>query len=438
MNVLIIDTWGVGLDFALRCQGAGHTVKWFLPKKENGNKNRAGDGLVQKVSAWEPHMKWANLIFLVSNTKYLYQMIDYVNKGFPIFGPTYAAGILELDRQKGQKAFESCGIKTMPEQAFTSYKDAIAYLHKNPKRYACKPNGDADKALSYCAKNAADLVFMLERWSKKNALKDSFILQEFVSGTEMAVGGWFGPHGFSKNLLENWEFKKLMNDDLGVATGEQGTIMRYTDTSLLADKVLYPLEDLLHRVGYVGYVDVNCIIDKYGNPWPLEFTNRPGWPLFQIQQALHKGDPAEWMLDCLNGKDTLKVSKDIACGVVMSMPDYPYGKALDAETDGIPIYGMTDRNCKHIHPSEIRLGKAPVMDGDKIKEEAMWVTSGSYILTVSNTGKTVSEAKDNTYKIVKEIDFPNSKMYRTDIGCRLEKQLDDLHEMGYATGMEWE
>jgi len=53
---------------------------------------------------------------------------------------------------------------------------------------------------------------------------------------------------------------------------------------------------------------------------------RPGWPLFQIQQALHKGDPAEWMLDLLDGKDTLKVSKDIACGVVVSIPDYPYSR----------------------------------------------------------------------------------------------------------------
>jgi len=29
-------------------------------------------------------------------------------------------------------------------------------------------------------------------------------------------------------------------------------------------------------------------------------------------------------------------------------------------------------------------------------------------------------------------------MYRTDIGCRLEKQLDVLHEHGYATDCDWE
>ena len=77
--------------------------------------------------------------------------------------------------------------------------------------------------------------------------------------------------------------------------------------SLLADKVLKPLEDFLHGIGYSGYIDVNCIIDDKGNPWPLEFTTRPGWPLFQIQQALHLGDPIQWMLDSLNGKDTFKV-----------------------------------------------------------------------------------------------------------------------------------
>ena len=94
---------------------------------------------------------------------------------------------------------------------------------------------------------------------------------------------------------------------------------------------------MLHAVGHTGYVDVNCIITEDGTPWPLEFTMRPGWPLFQIQQALHKGDPCEWMLDLLNGEDTLKVSKDVAVGVVISMPDYPYDHLTKDELSGIPI-----------------------------------------------------------------------------------------------------
>ena len=64
--------------------------------------------------------------------------------------------------------------------------------------------------------------------------------------------------------------------------------MRYVTESLLAEEVLYPLEPILHKMGYVGYVDINCMIAKDVLHIPLEFTNRPGWPLYNIQQALHK------------------------------------------------------------------------------------------------------------------------------------------------------
>ena len=89
-----------------------------------------------------------------------------------------------------------------------------------------KPSGDVeDKALSYVSKSPADMVYMLERWKKAQKHKSPFILQEFVDGIELAVGGWFGPGGFNEGWCENFEFKKLMPDDLGPATGEQGTVL---------------------------------------------------------------------------------------------------------------------------------------------------------------------------------------------------------------------
>ena len=437
MKILIIDVCGAALDWALRCQEYGHEIKWYIDKTKTEKKyNWIGTGLVPRVREWEPHMDWADLIFLTDNVKHLDKLAYYFNRGYPIFGPTWEAANLELDRQAGVEAFESVGIKTIPGQEFKSYAAAISYVKQNPeKRFVSKPNGDADKALSYVSKNSADMIFMLEKWSKSNSLKGSFIIQEFIPGMEMAVGGWFGPHGFNKYVLENWEFKKLMNDDKGVATGEQGTVMRYVTESLLAEEVLYPLEPILHKMGYVGYVDINCMIAKDGTPYPLEFTNRPGWPLFNIQQALHKGDPAQWMLDLINGKDTLKVHEKIATGVVMSQPDYPYYHLPIEEVTGIPVYGVDDSTKPWLHPCEIMAGTAPCLEDGKIVNKKMWVTAGSYIIVCSGIGKTVEESKEAAYKIVDKISFPNSPMYRTDIGCRLEKQLPKLQAMGYCEGM---
>lgn len=440
MKILIIDAGGVCLDFALRCLAAGHQVKAFIRHNKDGSRSEVGDGLIQRVSHWEDHMKWADLIFCTDNTFYIHPLERYRDEGYPIIGPSIDTNRWEQDREFGAKIMERCGIPTIPSKKFSKYDEAISYVLKNPNRYVSKPIGDGDKAMSYVSKNPADMVYMLQYWKKKNAYKGDFILQEFHGGIEMAVGGWFGLGGFSRYYCENWEFKKLMNDDLGVATGEQGTILRYTEESKLAEKVLKPLEDYLHGLGYTGYIDVNCIIDNKGNVWPLEFTMRPGWPLFQIQQAVHKGDPAEWMLDLIDGKDTLKVSKDAVCGVVISIPDYPYSNLTKKECSGYPIWNLTMEDAtKNFHMSEVQWGKAPAMVGDKIKLDVpMFVTAGDYIMTVTGTGKTVSDAKDKAYKNIKDkVEIPNSIMYRTDIGCRLENQLTELHKLGFSKDLEW-
>lgn len=440
MNILIIDAGGVCLDFALRCKAYGHTVRAFIRMNKDGSRSEVGDGLIERVPHWEDHMNWADLIFCTDNTFYIHPLERYRDQGYPIIGPSIDTNRWEQDREFGASVLEKAGIPTIPSQKFSKYDDAIKYVMETNKRYVSKPIGDGDKSLSYVAKSPADLVYMLQYWKKKQSYKGEFILQEFRPGIEMAVGGWFGPSGFNKNFCENWEFKKLMNGDLGVATGEQGTILRYTEVSTLADKVLKPLGDFLHGLNYTGYIDVNCIITKDGTPWPLEFTMRPGWPLFQIQQAVHKGDPAEWMLDLINGKDTLKVSKDIACGVVISIPDYPYSRLTKKECSGYPLFGLGEEDVtKNVHLSEVQWGKAPSMvDGAVKLNTPMYVTAGDYVMTVSGTGETVEEAKKKAYgNIKKKVEIPNSVMYRTDVGDRLEEQLPELHSMGFCKDVEY-
>jgi hypothetical protein len=44
------------------------------------------------------------------------------------------------------------------------------------------------------------------------------------------------------------------------------------------------MEPVLDSEGYVGYIDVNCIVNNHGI-YPLEFTSRFGYPTISIQQA---------------------------------------------------------------------------------------------------------------------------------------------------------
>lgn len=437
MKILLIDATSSFLDFSLRCEAEGHEVRVFMGPCHDGSRSCVGDGLITKVAHWEDHMKWADFIMASDNVKYVKALDAWRSRGFPLWLPSAETANWELERGTGQRILEAAGIATIPSHHFKKYDEAIAFVTANMGRYVSKPDGDADKALSYVSKGPADMVYMLNHW-KKTSKKTEFLLQEFIPGIEMAVGSWFGRNGFCGYALENFEFKKLMNDDVGVNTGEMGTAMRYVswEDSKLAREMLKPLEGELFRQGYTGYIDVSVIIDKKGAPWPLEFTTRPGWPLFQIQQCLHP-DPVQWMLDAVTGTDTFAPYLDTAVGVVVALPDFPYTTLTKKEVSGFPVWGMTEKNRFNIHPCEMMLGEAEcVTEGGKLKREAMMVTAGDYVLVTSGRHQLVSKAAEKAYKIIKELEIPNSPMYRTDIGCRLEKQLPLLQALDYAT--EWE
>jgi len=440
VRVLIVSSVGDAgeLDIALRAQGAGHQVKWFFPRTDRSE--NIGKDMVQIVPDWREWMRWADLVILGDNTKYLKEMDGWrMCEGIKIIGATQQAAEWELNRDTGMKVFEKAGIETIPYKTFASYDDAIAYVKKNGLRYACKPCGDEpDKSLSYCAKSPEDMVYMLTRWKKQKRHKGKFILQDFIPGIEMAVGGFFGPGGFNEGYWENWEEKNLMAGGTGPATGEQGTTIRVVKKSKLANEVLAPLEDALAEVGYCGYVDVNCIVDEKGQPWPLEFTMRFGWPTINIQQELFEGDFIEYLAALAEGQDArgLRMNK-IAVGVVVAIPDYPAKTIPIDKAVGVPVYGLTPALHEHVHPCMMQWGVGPQDVGGKIVDTPMPLTAGDYVLISTGTGDTVRDAQRRAYATTKRLKIPASPFWRPDIGVRLKRQLPDLLQHGFAAGMEY-
>lgn len=447
-RLLIIDNASNCLDMAMRAVLAGWTVKWYDKPRPDGTPRLAGRGFagIEKITDFNELRRkwidWADLIYLPDNIFYLDMLEPYQKQGYPILAPNVAAAELEVNRATGQKAMADVGIPIMESKAFFDYDDAIAFVKKHPQYLVSKPSGDASKALSYVASDPADLVYMLGRWKSKPELKkaaklDGFILQERKYGVEMAVGGWYGPGGWSEYFYENWEYKKLMADDLGVATGEMGTLSRMVKKSKLAEQVLKPIAPILDKLGYCGYIDNNCIIDEDG-PWPMEWTMRDGWPTrHNVMAHVKNDDPIQWMLDLLNGKDTMEaVLGEVCVSVLIALPDFPYSKITNKELTGIPIRGAED--LQHIHLSEVMMGEAPTMVGDKVVTLPGYITCGDYTMVVTGTGETISEARRDCYGAVKKVKIPNNPFYRPDIGAgRIKKQLPELHRMGYAKGLEF-
>jgi phosphoribosylamine---glycine ligase len=428
IRFLLIDPFGDALDVALRAQAHNHEVRHFI--RDTPKTKHIGAGMVNVIRDFTSSLSWADLTFLADNTLYLRQ-IDSFRAFKPralIVGPTQELAQWELDRRVGFKILEDQGIEVPPYHEFSDYDSAISYVKKEDRRFVSKPFGDGDKAMTYAASGpepVEDMLFMLNKWKKKfGRPKSHFILQEFVPGIEMAVGMWVGPGGPDLGWNENWEFKKLLSSNYGPNTGELGTVLRFTKRSKLARRVLEPLVETLGRMGYVGYIDVNCIVSG-DTAYPLEFTIRPGYPTINIEAEVHScDDPCDRLYALAKGEDCRSVMLDqVAVGVVVALPSFPHSHALAKEIDGIPIHGVSSRIWPHFHCCQVR------MENDELQ------TAGDYVAVLTASGDTVSGARAAAYNRVKKVHIPGGVAVRDDIAERLAKQLPVLQEHSYATGL---
>jgi phosphoribosylamine--glycine ligase len=433
MRVLIIEPHADGLlDLAIRAKAAGHQCRYFC-RDYDQHRCPVGRGLVERVADWRSHIRWADLVILGSLGYHMAEFDRWKASGVPIIGAPGEVAKWELDRMAGMQAFKRAGIPVPPYRQCSSLDEAAAYVKSRDEGMACKPCGDVtDKSLSFVGKTAKEVIWRLERWKREGRkFPDGLIVQDRISGIEMAVGAWVGPGGFAVGYEENFEEKRLFAGGVGPNCGEAGTIMRLVAKSRLAHKVLDPLEDVANALGYVGNIDVNCIIDDDGNPWPLEFTVRFGYPAINIELALHDGDPVEFLAGLAAGSPPKTRRLDeVAVGVVLAMPPYPFGHEKVEEVVNVPIWGITQGIEDRFHFANVARGSAP-------ETPDCLVTSGSYVLVATGTGKSVTEARSGAYRALNRLTVPASPFWRVDIGTRLRSQLDELQRHGYALGLNY-
>ena len=426
MNLLILDPSGLALDLAVLAQSQGHDVTHFI--KDTPSTCRIGENVVTRVrGGLESHVKCSDVIFVADTCSHMFtfdKLREISKKESVWIGPTEEQAKWEMDRKLGQDLLAKYDIPVAPYKVFSDYDAAIEYVRKRDTRLVSKPFGtdQDDKSLSYVSKGPEDLIYMLERWKKSGKLKNQFMLQDFVAGVEFGAEGWFNGEEWSGPFHESFEHKKLMAGDVGPATGEMGTVNLAVSKSNLADKVLAPLTPLLKASHYIGFFNINCIVDNKGKPWPLEITARPGWPCFQLQLSINKGDIVENLYRDKAPKFRTGVT---TTGVILAIPDFPFSHITRKEVLNIPVFGFDEENG-HFHPCEMMKNR-----------EDKWVTAGDYVACITGHGKSICESADQAYKNLKSLVLPNSPMYRTDIGYKLEGDLKKLHSYGLAKHIQY-
>lgn len=420
---LFVSLDGLISDLAWQTVKEGHEVRYFI---ESTSEREIADGFVPKTTDWESDVEWADVIIFDDVLGQGTKAAKLRAAGKKVIGGTPYTDKLEDDRSFGQEELKKAGVHIIPYQEFTSFEDAIKFVQKNPGEYAIKPSGEAQniKRLLFVGEepDGLDVLQVLDAY--RRALTGQikvFQLQKRVVGVEVAVGAFFNGREFLTPININFEHKKLLPGNLGPSTGEMGTSMFWSDANKLFNLTLKRLEGKLRDEKYVGYIDLNCIVNGNGI-YPLEFTARFGYPTISIQQEGILMPIGEFLYNLAGGNSfKFKTRKGFQLGVRIVVPPYPFDDSATFDTyskDALVIF----RKPTHegIHIEDVKL----VND--------QWVLCGSsgVALIVVGTGQTMRQAQQQCYGRLKNILIP-SMYYRNDIGDRWAEDSDRLHTWGY-------
>ncbi|MFJ4123420.1 phosphoribosylamine--glycine ligase [[Kitasatospora] papulosa] len=331
--------------------------------------------------------------------------------GIPCFGPSREAALLE-----GSKAFA---------------KDVMAGANVPTARsYVCTTPAEIDEALDafgapYVVKDdglaAGKGVVVTDdvEAARAHALAcDRVVIEEFLDGPEVSLfaitdGTTVLP------LQPAQDFKRALDGDEGPNTGGMGAYspLPWADPKLVDEvmqTVLQPTVDELRRRGtpFSGLLYAGLAITSRGVR-VIEFNARFGDPETQVVLARLKTPLAGVLLGSANGTldlvPALNWRDEAAVTVVIASHNYP-----GTPRTGDPIEGLADVVEKDA-PDAFVLHAGTRQDGDAV------LSAGGRVLSVTATGKDLTQARERAYTAVGRIRLDGSQ-HRTDIARKAAEE----------------
>lgn len=420
---LFISIDNLSGDLAWHIQKEGHEVKYYVKNKEE---REVASGFVEHIAEVSDEViSWADVIVFDDVLGQGSMAARLRSEGKLVIGGTPYTDQLEDDRSFGQEELKRHGIQIIPYKEFRSFEDAIAYVKEHPNRYVIKPSGEAQnlKGLLFIGEedDGKDVIQVLNdyraAWANKIPV---FQLQKRISGVEVAVGAFFNGKEFIYPINVNFEHKKLFPGNLGPSTGEMGTFMFWGAPNKIFNATLKKMEGTLAKEGFVGYIDINCIVNSNGI-YPLEWTSRFGYPTISIQMEGMLNPIGDFFYSLARGeKPKLKVRQGFQIGIRIVVPPFPFS---DKETFNVKSKDSIVYFKKPV--SGVHIEDVKLVNGE-------WVVTGSagVVLIVCGTGQSLKQAQSQAYGKIKNIIIPHM-YYRTDIGDRWTEDSDKLHCWGY-------
>ncbi len=339
---------------------------------------------------------------------------DLTAAGIKAFGPTKAAAQLEGSKGFTKDFCAEFGLPTGAYKRFTSAAPAKAYVaERNQLPIVIKADGlaagkgvviatsrtEADAAIDACFGGA---------FGQAGA---EVVVEEFLDGEEAS----FFALSDGVNVLAlatAQDHKRVGFGDTGPNTGGMGAYSpapAMTPAMIertMAELIRPTIAGMAKRgTPFKGVLFAGLMITKDG-PQLIEYNTRFGDPETQVLMLRLKSDLLTALIASVDGAlkaFDLRWSDDVALTVVMAANGYP-----GAYQTGSVIRGL-DRAAE--------IEGVDVFHSGTERRGADIVARGGRVLTVSATGKTVSEAQARAYQAVDAIDWPEG-FCRRDIGWR--------------------
>jgi len=335
--------------------------------------------------------------------------------GLAIFGPTAGAAQLEGSKAFSKDFLARHAIPTADYRTFTSVTAARAYLAEVGAPIVIKADGLAAGKGVIVAMTHAEADAAIRDMLEANAFGDAgarVVIEEFLEGEEasfivMVDGETILPMATSQ------DHKRASEGDSGPNTGGMGA---YSPAPVVTDavferimtQVIRPTVSGMAAEGhpYTGFLYAGLMIDAAGNPKVIEFNCRFGDPETQPIMLRLNADLAELCLAGARGElagQRCEWDPRAAVGVVLAAGGYPgryrKGDAI-AGLDAAEASG-----CKVFHAGTAEDAASQV------------VTAGGRVLCVTALGESVAAARDQAYRGVANITWPDM-LYRRDIAYR--------------------
>ena len=343
-------------------------------------------------------------------------VVDAFEKaGLPCFGPTAGAAQLEGSKAFTKDFLARHDIPTAGYGNFTDVDEAIAYIHEQGAPIVIKADGLAAGKGVIVAETIEQAEAAVRDMLSGNAFGDAghrVVIEEFLDGEEAS----FIVMADGKNILPmatSQDHKRVGEGDTGPNTGGMGA---YSPAPVVTDsvyerimnEVIRPTVDGMASEGlpYTGFLYAGLMVMSDGTPKVIEYNCRFGDPETQPIMLRLKTDLVAHCLAALNkslDQEIIEWDPRPSMGVVLAASGYP----------GSYAKGETINNLNSLPQDNTR----KVFHAGTTLQDGKLVTAGGRVLCATALGNNVSEAQQNAYQLLSQIDWPQA-YYRKDIGYR--------------------